>query len=316
MGVRLASGSETSSTGLVVRGYRLLILLAPTALLGIACLRARGEAEPILLWGTLFQAVACGLAAWNTSAGRDPAGPAVIMLYFIALGWLLLGAPKREDWVIYLSHSVLLVVPLAFFALQCLRDSGATTLRRARQLAGRLAHRRDWPKDLMDCRSLPEVKALRESLHVDASPALELLVNPHPAVRVAALAALEFRPSWRAGQPQVVLQLAQRAAEPEVRAVAVSALANVDDRFLIESLADLLRDADPVVRQTTIEALSWNVEGRWHWIRDAIRNALADLICQEDGPLRLAGYALTKEAIADLHAWAAEKGIIAMRAAL
>lgn len=313
---RLASVSAKPSAGVFSRIARLSVLSLPVVLLVAVASHEQNEVATILWLGTLFQALACGLALWNSRLGQEPAGPSVIMLYVLALSWLLFSGSSSEDSVVYLAQALLLVVPLGFFALQCLRDSGATTLRRARQLAGRLAARRDWPVDLMACRSLPEVKALREALHLDASPALELLVNPRPAVRIAALAALEFRPSWRGGQPQVVLQLARRAAEPELRAAAVCALANVDDRFLIESLAELLRDPSLLVRQTATEALLWNTDSRWHWIRDAIRLALGDPIGQDDGPLKLSGNQLTKEAIADLHAWAAEKGIVALRAAL
>jgi hypothetical protein len=294
----------------------MVVLFLPLALLLLVSLRSPAETEMLLWLGTGVQAIVCLLALLAIHGNRELAGPTVIMVYVFALGLLLLGASHRNDWQIHFSQAVLLVVPLLFFAVQCLRDSGATTIRRARQLAGRLASRRDWPHDLMACRSLAEVKALREALHIDASPALELLANPRAAVRIAALAALEFRPSWRPGQPQVVLQLARRAPEPEVRAAAVCALANVDDRILIESLADLLRDSSPLVRQTATEALLWNTEHRWHWIRDAVRHALADPTCQEDGALKLAGNPLTKEAVADFHAWASEKGIIALRAAL
>ncbi len=315
-GVARPRTPRESTAGAVARFGRLTILVLPAVLIGLVNLRAGREADPILWMGALFQAVVCAMAAWSSRLGREPVGPAVIMLYVIALAWMLLGAPPREDWVVYLARSLLLVVPLGVFALQCLRDSGATTLRLARQLAARLGARRDWPADLMACRHLPEVKALREALHLDATPALELLANPRAAVRVAALAALEFRTSWRAGQPEVVLQLAKRAPEPEVRAAAVCALANVEDRLLIESLAELLRDPSPLVRQTTTEALLWNTEGRWHWVRDSVRHALADAAYQEDGPLRLNANALTREAVADLHAWAAEKGLVAYRAAL
>jgi HEAT repeat protein len=133
---------------------------------------------------------------------------------------------------------------------------------------------------------------------------------------VAALAALEFRPSWRPGQAQVVLQLAQRAPEPEVRAGAIFALANIDDRLVIEPLAELMRDPSPMVRQTTAEALLWSTEQRWDWIRHVLRGALGDPVGQEDGPLKVAANQLTPEAVADLHTWASEKGIIALRAAL
>jgi hypothetical protein len=315
MHARFGSGSGEESPGLSLRAVRLAILFLPVTLLLLVSLRAPAESRMILWLGTGFQVLACALALFTGATGREPAGPAIIMLYVIALTWMLLGSTGREDAVNYFAQSVLLVVPLAFFAVQCLRDSGATALRRARQLAAQLGSRRDWPRDLLEVRLLPEVKALRESLHIDASPALEMLANPRPAVRVAALAALEFRPSWRAGQPQVVLQLARRAAEPEIRACAVNALGNVDDRLLVESLGELLRDPSSLVRQTASDALLWNAE-RWHWLRDAVRQALGDPACEEDGPLRPAGNQLTAEAIADLHGWSAEKGVIAHRAAL
>ncbi|MBY0233301.1 MAG: HEAT repeat domain-containing protein, partial [Gemmataceae bacterium] len=140
--------------------------------------------------------------------------------------------------------------------------------------------------------------------------------HPRPAARVAALAALAYRPLWRQGQPYLVLQLAQRAAEPEVRAAAALALANIEDRPLTEAVAELLRDPAPPVRHAVAEALLWNTEGRWHWMRYAVRSALADTACQHDGALRLVGQPLGKDAVADLHGWAAEKGVIALRAAL
>src|SRR5262249_41767328 len=151
---------------------------------------------------TLFQVMACVLAVLTRPTWRQPIGSALIMLYVIALSWLLLGAVGLDDWFLHLSQAVLLVVPLGFFALQSLRESGAPALRRARQLASQLANRREWPADANACRALPEVKALREALHVDASPALALLKHPKAQVRLAALAALEFRQNWRRGQPE------------------------------------------------------------------------------------------------------------------
>jgi hypothetical protein len=290
-------------------------LLLPLVLLLAASQRLQGSAGLILALGALFQALGCSLALWARGMGREPLGPAVIMLYVIGLTWLLLGALGVNDWFMHLAQAAL-VVPVFTFGVQCLRDSGATTMRRARQLAARLAARRTWPADLLQCRLLPEVKALRESLHIDATPALLLLANPSPAVRVAALAALEYRPNWRPGQPQVVLQLAQRAPEPEVRAAAVNALANVDDRVLVEALAELIHDPTPLVRQTATEALLWNSEQRWEWVRHIVRQALNNPALQDDGPLRLDGPPLVSEAIADLHGWTAEKGVLAPRAAL
>jgi hypothetical protein len=313
-GAVLKSGAPPAN--LLVLGVRLGMLLLPMSLLFVGSLRTTGPASGLLAMGTAFQALACGLAVMGRQGWRQPIGPAIIMLYVIALSWLLLAASGSKDWFLYLAQAVLLVVPLLLFGILCLRESGAPALRRARGLAARLAQRRDWPADLQACRLLPEVKALREALHVDASPALTLLTDPRPQVRVAALAALEFRQQWQPGQPEVVLQMAKLAHEPELRAVAVNALANLDDRPTLEALAEFLHDPARLVRQTVAEALLWRSEDHWPWIRLAVRRALADPVCQEDGPLHHEGSLLTADAVADLTAWATEKGLLALRAAL
>lgn len=303
-------------TGRLLLLGRVVLLLLPLTLLLICSIRGTSH-SPRLLWlGTLFQLLACGLSLFARPGRQAPTGAAIIMLYVIALSWMILGAMGAEDWFLHLAQAILLVVPLVYFGVQCLMESGAPAMRRARYLAQRLAERRDWPEQLHDCRLLPEVKALREAVHLEASPALSLLANPQPEVRVAALAALEFRQNWRPGQPQVVLQLAQHAVEPEVRAAAINALANVNERMFIEALAEFLHDSSQLVRQTAAEALLWNTEQNWPWIRLAVRRALADPVCEEDGPIRHEGELLTAEAVADLTAWSAEKGIQSLRAAL
>jgi hypothetical protein len=315
MRIPFAFGSGKPRVGLSRRVIRTALHFLPVTLMFIISLRLEEGKSQVLWLGTIVQAVGCLFVVGTRKISRQSPMP-VIILYVIALAWLVLGAGHIVDWFLNLAQAALLVVPLLYFARQCLRDSGAAAMRRARQLAAQLGARKDWPADLLACRLLPQVKALRESLHFDASPALDLLSNLRPAVRVAALAALEFRTSWRPGQPQIVLQLAQRAPEPEVRAVAVNALANIDDRVILESLAALMRDPSSLVRQTTAEALLWNTEQRWNWIRDSVHNALADTIGQDDGPLRLTGSQMTPQALEDLHSWAAEKGVTALRATL
>ncbi len=308
--------SSEKREGLLLLLGRAGLLLLPLTLLLICSLRGY-SGSPRLLWlGTLFQLLACGLSLFGRQGWREPTSAAIIMLYVIALSWMVLGTAGSNDWFLHLSQSLLLVVPLVYFGVHCLMESGAPAMRRARFLAHRLAHRPDWPEKLQDCRLLPEVKALREAVHVDASPVLELLADPRPQVRVAALAALEFRQVWRPGQPQIILQLAQHAVEPELRAAAINALANVEDRHTIETLAEFLHDSSRLVRQTAAEALLWNTEQNWPWIRLAVRRALASSACQDDGPLRHEGEPLTAEAVADLTAWTSEKGIQALRAAL
>jgi hypothetical protein len=295
---------------------RACLLLLPLILMLICSIRG-GSNKPGFLWmGTLFQLLAFCLSLLGPQGLREPTSSAIVMLYGIALSWMVLGATGIDDWFSHLAQAVLLVVSLVYFAVQCLQESGAQALRQGRRLAHQLSQRRDWPEQLHECRLLPEVKALREAVHEEAAPALSLLADPRPELRLAALAALEFRQIWRPGQPQIVLQLAQRAVEPEVRAAAINALANVEDRTIIEAVAEFLHDESRIVRQATAESLLENTERNWPWIRLGVRRALGNPVCQDDGPLRHDGEPLTTEAVADLTAWTSEKGVQALRAAL
>jgi hypothetical protein len=294
---------------------RAAALLLPASLLLIAALRTIDQGNINLWLGTAFQLLVCLLTFLTGQNPRQSMGPSVVTLYVIAFGWLWLAMPGGDDWYVSLAKALLLVVPILCFSLQVLSESGATTLRRARRLADGLAARRDWPADLGACRSLPEVKALREAVQIDATPALALLSNPRPQVQVAALAALEFRKHWKTGQAEIVLQAAQRAGEAAVRVAAVAALGNVDERTTIEALAEFLRDPSAEVRRAAGESLLWDSERRWSWIRHAARRALSDPLCADDGPLADGGQMLTPEAVADLTAWVAQKGLLAQRAA-
>ncbi len=311
----LLANPGLSSAARLARLSRAIVLVLPVILLLAASFRSMASHTGILWLGALFQVLACALALYSRMRDEEPIGSVAIMLYVIALGWLTLGSPGLDDWFMHVALAILLMVPLLLFASQCLKESGAPALRRARQLAQRLANRKDWPASLQACRLLPEVKALREYLHIDASPALALLSHPRPQVRVAALAALEFRPSWKPSQAETVLNVARCMQESEVRAAAIYALANTDERTVIEGLADFLYDPSSLVRHAAAEALLWDTERRWPWIRMAVRHALADPVCQDDGPLRQEGNQLTAEAVADLTAWASEKGLLAIRAA-
>jgi hypothetical protein len=295
---------------------RVGVMLLPGALLLVGCFRYTGSQNLMLWLGAAFQVLVCILSFFSRQNYRQPLGPSVITLYVIGLGWLWLGTASIEDWYIYLSQAVLLMVPLAFFALYMLSDSGAAALRRARVLAQRLASRKDWPADLLACRSLPEVKALREALKLDPTPALDLLNHKRPEVRVAALSALEFRKDWKPGQAESVLRVAQIAAEPAVRAAAIYALGNVDADVLVEQLAEFLRDSAPEVRLAAREALLWDSERRWKKLRHAVHRSLADPICHADGPLKLEGQKWSEEAVTDWKAWASEKGTVGQRASM
>lgn len=299
---------------------RLALLLLPAALLlgGIFRTFSAGHVESTLVVGLCFQILLCSFCLGSRSGRRQSSGSSALLLYVTGLGWLWLSEhmANRDDWYIHLAQAVLLIVSLLVFAFQVLVDSGAPEWRRAQMLARRLTERNDWPADLSACRALPEVKAFREALHVDAAPALFLLGHPRPQVRLAALAALEFRQHWRPGQAAMIVQAARQMPEPALRATAVTALANVDDRLVVEQLAEFLHDSALEVRRAASEALLWDTGTRWPWIRHAVRRALATSAHLEDGPLTANGQLLTPDAVKDLTAWAAEKGFLAVRAAL
>jgi hypothetical protein len=295
--------------------WRVALMLLPACLILIAILRQWEKAKPILWVCALTQLLACGACLLNRRNYRQPVNAVMMILYLTALSCLLITSSSTDDWFPHLAQALLLMVPLLFFGFTIVSGSGAPALRHARGLARRLAHRKDWPGDLQACRELPEVKALREALQIDAGPALELLENPRDEVRLAALAALEFRKDWRPGQAETVLEMAQSAKEPIVRAAALAALGNVDSIGLIESMGDFLRDPAPQVRKAAREALLWNLDQRWRWLHQPIRRALGDPVCFDDGPLKLNGQLMPPEAVNDYMAWIAEGGIVGHRAA-
>jgi hypothetical protein len=315
MQARFGPGPRIQRATFGVRCVRFFLLCLPLGLLA-ACSWLVTTDRSLILWlGTAAQGLGCLLGLFSWQGLRKPLGPAVIMLYVIALSWLLLGTFGTDSWFVHLSEAILLVVPLGLFAIQNLRDSGALDLRRANSLAAQLASRAEWPAKLNDCKNLPEVRALREALHIDAAPAINLLTNPKPQVRLAALAAMEFRQEWRKNQPEIVLHFTKRAAEPELRAAAILALANTEERELVEELGEFTRDPSLLVRQAANQALLWKAEGCWPWIRNALRATLAAPDLESDGPLGEEGYLFPAEAVADLTAWCSEKGILAFRAA-
>jgi hypothetical protein len=112
------------------------------------------------------------------------------------------------------------------------------------------------------------------------------------------------------------LLVAKESEEPAIRAAAVSALANLEDRLKLEQLAEFLYDPTWEVRRAACEALFWDTGRHWTWVRHAVRRALADLAFAEDGPLFPRGQELAPDVVKDLTAWSGEKGTLAVRSAL
>lgn len=298
---------------------RVGVVLLPVLLLVLATVWSAFSGRPqLLLWlGTAFQILLSSLIFRERKRWLQPLGTSIFTLYLIALVWLWLGigTTDLDHGYLRFAQALLLLVSMAIFAMQVMADTDARKIHQAYLLAQRLSNRKDWPADLASCQTLPEVKALREALHMDATPAFALLRDTRPQVQIAALAALEFRRDWRPGQAELVLEVAQNSLEPTIRAAAVSALANVDDQYLIEWLTDFLCDTSPEVRRAATGALLWDTERRWAWIRSAVRHTLSESEFQEDGPLLHSGQLLSVEAMHDLNAWVTEKGILAVRSA-
>lgn len=314
MSMLRASGWSRLCDGMLFGVGRALVLLLPAAILLISVARSWESRPWILVGGLAFQVLIFLLTFISYRTWNQPIGPSIVTLYLTAEAWLWFG-DGINDWFTHLCKGVLIGIPIVVFAYQTLMESGAPLMRRAHGLARRLSERHDWPTEFAQCRTLPEVKAFRATLAYDAAPALALLQHQRKEVRVAALAALEFRKEWRPGQAELVMQIAQRSEEPAVRAAAVLALGNLEDRQMIETLAQFLNDPNRDVRRAAVEALLWDSEHRWSWIRFAVRRSLSDPLFKDDGPLLPDGQLLIPEVVKDLNAWCAEKGLISARAA-
>lgn len=304
---------ERSPRTLAVMFVQLAVLLLPAILLVAAAARSTGNARLWLLGGA---AAGIALGAFLVRAG-DPRpwhNTLTIIPSVAALIWHFFSKTDFSDPVQRIIQSVLVIIAVGLFGWQCVVASGGPGLRRARRLANQLAARRKWSEALDDCRSVPEVAALREALVADAAPALPLLFDERPQVQIAALAALEFRKGWQYGQPDQVLRLAQTSPHAEIRAAAVLALAHCNQRLLVEALADCLRDPAPQVRQAAVEALLWDTDHRWIWIRHAVHDALADPRFSKDGPVTITRGGFSGPAIVDLVAWSSESGVLGSRA--
>jgi hypothetical protein len=245
---------------------------------------------------------------------RPPVSVSVVVLYLIALAWAWVPLRGSKDWAPHVVQGVLLVVGMLLLAAHDLARTGAEPLRRANRWARRIRGRRHWPEHLGDCRTLPEAVGLREAIRDEPGPALALLSDSRPPVQTAALGALEYRHHWRPGEAELVLHVGRDSREPAVRAAAAYALAAVESPELAAGLAGFLRDPAAEVRLATAEALMWDAEGRWPFIRDGVREALADPRLADDGALFVGIGRLPAAAVADLITWAAEHPPLAGRA--
>jgi hypothetical protein len=291
----------------------LALLLLPTAVLG--GLAYRHQALPIAA-GAGVQLLFALVFLRAHPVWRPPVSSSVVLLYLIALAWAWVPTRGHSDWAVHAGQGILLLGAVGLVALHDLTRTGAEPLRRANKWSRRLVSRTHWPLQVGDARLLPEVTALRDAVHDEPGPALALLSDPRPEVRVAALGALEYRADWRPGEAELVLKVAKAASEPAVRQAAAYALAGVGSAVLVEELAAFLRDPAPEVRHAAAEAVLWDGDRRWSLARNVVREALADPKLAGDGPLFMGSAGLPAAAVADLMTWADEHPPLAGRAVL
>jgi hypothetical protein len=314
------SGVGTPPWFFLTFGLRLIVLLIPGTLLAVSAL---GQSDPdlaaLLTLGAVLEYVVVALLMAYHRRCSPPLDAIVLVCYLAALTWhyysVMILPPTVAPWYLPMAQAVLIIVPLGIMAAYMLQNSGALVFHRAYQLARSLQARTRWPKDLEECRQLPEVKALRDAIQFEATPALQLLNDHRAEVRMCALGALEFRKRWRSGQAETVLFLLQHEEHPDLRAAAIGALANIEDQIIVQALAHSLRDPDPRVRSAAVMALFWNAEGRWLWMRAGVRRALSEPSLARDGPLLHEGQKLPPNAVDDLKAWCSEKGTLSVRSA-
>jgi len=216
----------------------------------------------------------------------------------------------------HLFRGILFLLPIPFLMRDFFEAAGLSTLRQARSAVARLLNRTEWPLSPSDCRHLPEVRQLREAILLDPTPALHLLRDPRLPVKVAALMALEFRPTWLPGQADQIAYMLTTADEPILRSGCLRALAPITDPALTQVLLNFPRDPSRDVRSAAIDSLLFRPEKRWHQIRQPLHDFLNDPRYAGDGAMAWSGALLPVAAVNDLMSWSAEIGTVSLRATL
>jgi hypothetical protein len=287
-----------------------VLLLLPTIILGMAA----GYYE---LWpaagGALLAFVAALGLLRHRYVWRPPTSWKLILLYVFALIGFSLLTRTESDGFARVGRGILLLTIVALFVSHDLNRSGVEARRRGRELCRKLLRRVQWPASPAEYWQLSEVRELAEVLQDDPSPAVQLLHDPRPEVRLAAFTALQQRPFWRIGEAELILATIHRSTEPHVRAAGLACLKTLQDGELLVMLSGYLRDRSSEVRAATLTTLLANTEGHWPLIRDAIRDCLADASLAKDGALKVPSGSFCGVAVCDLTSWTAEAAPLGTR---
>jgi hypothetical protein len=298
---------------------RWVAFLLPSTLLLAQVLLAPSESQ---FWPLIGFAIVAGISLLALSVFRNvpTAKFSAFFLSIVAVPFFFFFPLSNDPLVNGGSQVLILFTALVGFTGFWLQRSGSHMYRRARLLSNRLEHKADWPQELIRCKDVPEIGAFRDAIRYDASPALKMLDHTHPGVRIAALAAMEFRSHWTVGQTNEVLRLIEIDRVPEVRYMAIKAMGTQRDRRTTEVISNALCDQDDNVRYTAAEMLFSKSERRsrdrrWQWMRNGVRLALSSNFMADQGAIITEGQTLSNEAISDFVSWVGDRGPLGMRAA-
>ena len=300
---------------------RVAALVGPALLLYVAYRHAVGDTALWLGVGAAAE-VAAIVAVFALNRGLPSLGLAVFATWPLAwifvglVTFLSFGQALRDDWVFALLHGILPLPLLAVVSGFVVRQSGALLIQQARHVAQQILSKTDWPADLQACKDLPIVQEFREAIRFDATAAIQLLENPKPQVRACALAAIDSRRFWRAGQVERVIALLHKETQPELQAAALRALIHTHEIRLLEAVAEKLKHSNPVVRNAAAAVLlrESSSKRRWGHVRTSVHNALSDATYRDDSSILPPGVRLNQDAIEDFLAWSEERGALGARA--
>lgn len=305
----MTTASRYAGPRLVLAG---LLLFGPAALVGVSALGETGVNRSVAVGTCVALAVEAAFLLARFGAQRAAGSLFVLAFYGVAAAVLRLNTADFLSAAVHLNLAVSLLIPVGLFVRRELSVTGGNA-RRVKFLIRELLARKEWPTSYDVYRTCPRIRALREGLAENAAPALPLLTHDDVRIQVAVLTALEFHPTWRKDQVEVILQRAQTSTEPAVRTAAVLALAEVTKPRHLTDLVAFLRDPSAEVRRAAGMAVLWDAGPRWSTIRAEVRQALAAPHAAKDGALPCSG-ALPAAALADLASWSGESGLIGRRA--
>lgn len=306
-----APKSVPAGVSVNVRVLSLVLILLPAVILGLS---AAVYQSPVLAAGAGVSLCGGMLVIRAVPVWHPPASGLLILVYLMALGWFWVGAPYPADQPTRLIRGTFLLVAVALLICHDLNRTGLGPRFKAMQICRRILKRQQWPATPEECARLSEVRHLRDAVVNDPRPALDLLHDYRPQVRLVALLALQGRSNWRPEETAVLTTAARSAVEPAVRAAAVAALARANDARALATLSGFLRDPNMEVRAAAISSLFVDSARNWPLIRDEIRNTLASPGLVGDDPLIGAAGRLPAVAVCDLTTWAAEQPPLATRA--